>query len=163
MPLKLNLGVSKKIGLPDYGSLGASCNVEIELDSSLLQHDLESFHRHVKNAYVACRQAVNDELAREQEAQPAGAHGSQSSAPRTTPANGNGTSGASQKQQGYIRQLAGEIRGLGSRRLETIVNRMFGKPLGELTSFDASSLIDTLRSIKDGHMRLDEVLNGAAS
>ena len=34
MPLKLNVGVSRKVGLPDYGSVGASCNVEVELDST---------------------------------------------------------------------------------------------------------------------------------
>jgi hypothetical protein len=33
--LKLSVSTSKKIGLPDYGSLGASCGVELELDPRL--------------------------------------------------------------------------------------------------------------------------------
>jgi hypothetical protein len=64
MPLTLSAGVSKKMGLPDYGSLGATCQVQVELDASLLKDDLETFHRHVRNAYVACSQAVQDELTR---------------------------------------------------------------------------------------------------
>jgi hypothetical protein len=63
MPLKLNVGVSKKLGLPAYSSVGASCNVEVELDSSML-HDPEGFYAQVRVAYAACRQAVNDELVR---------------------------------------------------------------------------------------------------
>ena len=31
MSLKLNVGVSRKVGLPDYGSVGASCNLETDL------------------------------------------------------------------------------------------------------------------------------------
>ena len=67
MPLTLNVGLSKKIGQPDYGSLGASCNVAVELDANLLTSDPEKFHTHVRNAFNACRQAVNDELRRKQD------------------------------------------------------------------------------------------------
>ena len=64
MPLKLSVGLSRKVGQPDYGSLGASCGVEVELDPSLLHADLDGFHAHVRDAFVACQQAVNDELSR---------------------------------------------------------------------------------------------------
>ena len=57
MPLRLNIGLSKKLGLPDYGSLGASCNVDIELDAALLQTAPEAFQRHARNASDACRRA----------------------------------------------------------------------------------------------------------
>jgi hypothetical protein len=66
MPLRLNVGISKKLGLPAYSSIGASCNLEVELETSLL-HDLAGFHAEVRDAFVAAHQAVNDELARLQE------------------------------------------------------------------------------------------------
>jgi hypothetical protein len=68
MSVKLNVGVSRKVGLPDYGSVGATCNVEVELDGSLLKGDLEAFYAQVRHAYGAARQAVHDELARLQAA-----------------------------------------------------------------------------------------------
>lgn len=64
MPLRLNVGVSRKIGLPDYSSIGASCNLELELESGLLQNDLDGLHAQIRGAYVAANQAVNDELDR---------------------------------------------------------------------------------------------------
>ena len=183
MPLRLNIGLSKKLGLPDYGSLGASCNVDIELDAALLQTDPEAFQRHARNAYDACRRAVQEELARHQ------------AAPTSTPAdnppvasgnvggnatgngnghasgNGNGQNGnsrgnghqASEKQVTYIRQLAGHIKNLGVRRLDALAQRMFAKPVVRLTSLEASGLIDTLKSVKAGEIDLDAVLGGAAT
>jgi len=64
MPLKLNVGVSQKVGLPNYGSVGASCNLEMELEAGLLEKDLDGFHARIRAAYVAAHQAVHDELAR---------------------------------------------------------------------------------------------------
>ena len=176
MPMKLNVGVTKKQGLPDYGSVGASCHVELELEASLLQNDLETFQRHVRNAYVACSQAVNDELARHQAPVETGTT-QPTNQPETRPqpasrsngdhangnGNGNGSNGhrASQKQQNYVSQLAGQISGLGSRRLESLSQKMFGKPLADLTSLNASSLIDMLKAVQGGQIKLEDALNGA--
>ncbi len=156
MPLKVSLGVSEKVGQPDYGSLGASCHVDLELDASLIQNDLETFHRHVRNAYVACRQAVNDELARNKD-------GSATS-PHVDNGHSQGTGRrneyqASDKQLNYARRLASQIQGLG--RIDDLVTRMFDKPVSDLSSFEASSVIDQLKSIKDGTIRLDDIIVGA--
>jgi hypothetical protein len=62
--MKLNVGVSRKVGLPDYGSVGASCNLELELESGLLERDLQAFHDQIRGAYMVAHQAVHDELSR---------------------------------------------------------------------------------------------------
>ena len=170
MPLKLNVGLSKKIGQPDYGSLGASSNVELELDHALLASDLEGFQQRARQAFSACRQAVHDELARH-----TGDQADSDTAAKPAQANGNGhaarpaTNGAeashraSRKQLDYVQQLAGQITGLGVRRLEDLAHRMFTKPLADLSSLDASGLIDTLKQIKAGHIDLEAVLGSSAN
>lgn len=168
MPLKVSVGLSKKVGLPDYGSLGASCHVEYEADASLLNTDLEGFHRQVKNAFIACKQAVQDELHRHQAAEQASQAASDQSAPRPGD-NGNGRSSpnGSPSRNGY----AGNASGNGQRRttsrkatasqvraLEAISNRLqlnieqwlldrHGIRLAsELSIADASAAIDELNS-----------------
>jgi hypothetical protein len=61
--LKLHAGVSKKVGLPGFSSASASCTIEAELDSSLLQ-DREGFQIVVQRAYQSCEQAVEEQIAR---------------------------------------------------------------------------------------------------
>jgi len=61
--LKLHAGVSKKVGLPGFSSASASCTIEAELDSSLLQ-DHEGFQIVVARAYASCQRAVEDQIAR---------------------------------------------------------------------------------------------------
>jgi len=171
MPLTLNVGLSKKIGQANYGSVGASCNVEIELDPMLLRDDLDGFHAQVRNAYAACRQAVQDELSRheagEVPTEPVNETNT-SAAPTARPSATNGRHGngsshtASSKQLDYITQLARQIRGLGIRRVESLAQKMFGKPLAGLTSLDASGLIDTLKAVKAGDVDINDLLEDVA-
>jgi hypothetical protein len=181
MPMILNVGLSKKIGQPNYGSLGASCNVQVELPANLIAGDLESCHRQARKAYVACSQAVNDELAWHQgqsNGRSTKAYRPVVSVPATSaagPQNGNGHAadidhgagggvpGASQRQIDYINQLARQVRGLDVRRLEELSQRMCGMPVAGLSSLDASGLIDCLKAINAGKINLDNALNGATS
>jgi hypothetical protein len=172
MPMKLNVGICRKIGQPDFGSYGASCYVEVELDKTLVISDQDSFQDHVQQVFAACRQAVHDELVRQHKSDQANGQDTpsgppvqsgQNTMPRTNGRNGRNGHQATEKQQGYLQQLAGGIHGLGTRKLEKLTDRMFGKPVAALTSLDASGLIDTLKDIKAGEIDLSAALNGAPS
>ena len=169
MPLKLNVGLAKKVGLPEYGSLGASCYLECELDGSLLTTNLDRFHEQVREAFAACSQAVEEELTRATTAtdtcQPElHANGKLQTEPPTARfvRNGHGQR-TTAKQIDFVQQLAHEIRGLGMRRLEALAVQMFEKPLADLTSVDASSLIEMLKDVKAGKIDLDTDLAGDES
>jgi hypothetical protein len=178
MPLKTNVGVSRKVADNNYGSRGASVNLEVELDSSLIQEP-ERLQERIRQVFRLAQQSVDEELSRQaaqshDNGHTAATNGSQTNAdataaPATTPSNGNGHRngtnghGASAKQLDYARQLAKSIQGLGIRRLEALAQKMFNKPLAALTSMDASGLIDTLKSIKDGQIDLNSVLEGNAA
>ena len=190
MPLKTNVSVSRKVADNNYGSRGASVGLEVELDSGLIQEP-EKFHERIRQVFRLAQQAIDEELNRQQgnvttshatngatngnAAQPShngngnghatngngNGHATNGNGQHT---NGNGRTAttATEKQLGYAKQLAKSIQGLGIRRLESLAEKMYNKPLVALTTLDASGLIDTLKALKEGRMDLDTVLNEAA-
>src|SRR5262245_48199084 len=61
MPLKANVGLSRKVADNNYGSRGASINIELELDSSLIGEPAK-FQEKIRQVYGLARAALNDEL-----------------------------------------------------------------------------------------------------
>jgi hypothetical protein len=154
MPLTLNVGLSKKVGLPNYGSLGVSCNVQVELDSTLLQSDLDGFHEKVKRAYVACHQAVHEELHRQQHS---AANGSQHGNGQPTSGNGssqNGNHHGHGQQRSTRKATASQIRAIhaiADRHSLDLVPWLYDKfgqrVVAELSIGEASTAIDELKAL----------------
>lgn len=153
MPTKVSIGLSRKAGLPDYGSIGASAQVELELGSDILDGDLNRFRQHVQRAYAACRQAVEDELARERDAPTSrtaaspngnGHNGSSGNGYRNG-SNGNGRStngrSATQSQVRAINAIANRNR----LDLAPLLQQRGVQAVADLSIGDASSLIDELK------------------
>jgi hypothetical protein len=170
MPLKLNVGIQKKHGQPNYSSVGASCHVELELDQSLLVDDLDGFHDRIRRTYAACRDAVeaelNRQLAGDADCALAGAYptsGHSSGRPFTAgELRGVDLRPASQRQIDYIEKLASQIRDLDDGQFEALTNHLFGKPASEMSCLEASNLIVVLQDLKSGRLDLEDALDCAA-
>ena len=59
--LKLNVGLNRKVGEPNYGSRGGSVNMEVELDNSLMQEP-ERLRETVSRLFAMVRQSLEQEL-----------------------------------------------------------------------------------------------------
>ena len=138
MPFKITVGCSRKLGLPSYGSRGASCSVETEVDGLLVGGDMQLFHDQVERIFAACAQAVSEELARTQQIAL-----SDPPAPAT-----NGRSHKDSGRRATHSQLYA-ISGLSSREgadSKQLIQARFGvaEP-SELSIGQASTLIDELK------------------
>ena len=78
--LKLNVGASKKVADQNYGSRGASVNLEIELDMGLVKEPA-NLQEKIRYLFGLVRQAVTEEL---------NGSGANGHAPTTNNGNGNG-------------------------------------------------------------------------
>ena len=162
MTIKINVGVNKKIGLPDYGSAGGHCNIEIEADNSVLA-DAGQFLQRVREAYDLARQSVEEELSHHRPSNATSSGASQARsfsqsdkepAPRQeyrSNANSTGSSfNASPKQQQFIAALVKGVKGLDWLKLDKYCSTKFGKVCSQLSSKEASALIEDLKAAKSG-------------
>jgi hypothetical protein len=151
MAVKLSVGLQKKVGQPDYGSFGASCHVEFEIDRSMLDQDMDGFHQKIADAFAACRQAVNDQLAQQSghsSSNGNGHAGNHSSRNGHSHTNGNGN-GARQEVSSATQSQVRAIFAIARRhRLDpnsVVQERFHLNRVEDLSIQEASSLIDELK------------------
>jgi hypothetical protein len=139
MPLRLNLGLSRKIGESNYGSRGASINVEVEVESALVG-DAAKLKDRIRQIYGLVRDSLAEELngARPSiPSQPTGGNG-QDAKPR-----GSQPRPATQSQVRALRAIASrhqiDLAGILRDRF------LLARP-DQLTLKDASALIDELKN-----------------
>ena len=152
MSLKVTVGLSKKVGQPDYGSLGVTCNVEFELDGGYDNGSTDHFRDAVRRAYTACRNAVEMEIDtnRSITASVRGQHRSPSNnriAEQSVI--GNGASSSSQGRGATSSQVRA-IFAIAKRKgvdLPGLLRAQFGVDRADdLSIRNASSLIDQLKT-----------------
>jgi len=142
MAVTVNVGFSRKVGEPNYGSRGASVELQVELDRAAIE-DGEQFHLEIQRIFQRARDAVERELRRklpltlEAQADP-----DESSDAIENP-DGRMPRLATPNQVRAIHKVA-QQRGID---LSQLLDDEFGlKTADELTIVAASRLIDRLQS-----------------
>lgn len=133
MPIKINTGLCRKVGEPNYGSRGASINIEMELDGSLIQ-DPDRLKERIRHMYALARNSVEEEL---RGAAPSNGHHN-----GTAEANGN-LPRATASQVKAIHAIAKRI---GIDLTSHLRQKFQVVEPGALTLKQASSLIDELKN-----------------
>lgn len=154
MPLRLNIGFSKKTGLPDFGSVGASANLELELDAGAVG-DPDRLRQQVRYLFGLAKASVEDELNQQQTTRP---HTSPNGHPIAATTNGNGhrhstanghrPAGRSQARAATASQVRA-INTIASRQRLNLAAELepFGvQAVEELSIQQASRLIDELKA-----------------
>lgn len=142
--LKLDVGLSKKIGEPNYGSRGASVNLELEVEAGLINQPDELQDR-IRRLFRLAKSSVDEELNGHGNHQNANGHNSNG----TSNSNGyrNGGRPATVSQARAIRAIAGRQR----IDLQQLLGDRFGVGRPEdLSISDASQLIDDLKGAAEG-------------
>jgi hypothetical protein len=159
MPLRTNIGVSRKVADNNYGSRGASVNLEVELDSSLIQEP-ERLQERIRQVFRLAQVSVDEELAR----QTTGNEGSNGHTPAANGngngngrQNGNGTGHTAPRRSNGRRATASQaraLRAIADRQgfdLAAELQRRFGVTEPEdLSITEASQTIDALKTSANG-------------
>lgn len=149
MPLKLNVGVSKKVGEANYGSRGASAHLEVELGGANL-HEPEKFQTRIRKLFDLVRQAVEEELHRDgapATPTPPAPPPVPTSPPQAPNGNGKPNGGASRPATpAQCKALYALARQQGLVLADWLNQRAQVRRPDDLTIRQASALIDTLKA-----------------
>ena len=167
MPMKLNVGLSRKVGEPNYGSRGATVNLELEIDSTLVAEP-ERLQERIRDLFGLAKASIDEELQSEPTRPAPDAQRSNGrAATNTRQAHANGRNGASRgattgsRSNGNGRQTANNpppATASQVRALHAIANRLGLNLEAEiqdrfditdaatLTIAEASQLIDDLNN-----------------
>ena len=150
--LKLNVGLSRKVGEANFSSRGASVNLELEVESALAG-DPDRLRDKIRHLFHLAKASVDEELngnTHQGETNSNNGHRSQNGGRANGHGNGNGDRAATQSQVRALHAIA--------RRqnvdLTNLVQQRFGcqRP-EELSLRNASSLIDELNGAANGSRR----------
>jgi hypothetical protein len=142
--LKLNAGFSRKVGEPNYGSRGASVNVELEVESALVS-DPDGLLDRIRKLFDLARRSVDQELASANNGNGASSENQRESF------NGRGNGHqqrqpvryATESQQRAIRAICKRLQ----RDADQFAQQKYNiNGLDELTLQEASALIDELKT-----------------
>lgn len=148
--LKLNVGLSRKVGEANYGSRGASVHLELEVESTLAA-DAKTLQERIRSLFRLARSAVDEELT---------GHASTGSPSANGPSNGHPSSGSS---NGATRPAPRPATASQVRAIHAIAGRLSLDLTGELRSrygvgypeqlsiTQASELIDALKAQPAGN------------
>ena len=170
MAIKLNIGLSRKVGEVNYGSRGASINLEVELDNGVL-NDPAQLRDRVSDLYLLARQSVDEELQRPADAGPSepshvngNGHASNNShvngngnvngqASNGHASNGHGHSNGQHNRIEVARATQSQIRAIfaitkrqGLDPHKVISDRYRVHKMEDLTIREASAIIDELKN-----------------
>lgn len=132
--LKLNAGFSRKVGESNFGSRGASVNVELELESHLI-NDPDGLRSRISGLFDLARRSVDDEL-HSQAPAPGNANGN---------TNNNGERSVRYATQSQIRAIHAICERIQCDPAQEANQRFRVSDVAELTLQEASSLIDELK------------------
>ena len=138
MPAKLNVGASRKVADGRYGSRGASVNLEIELDHSLV-FEPAKLHERIRQIFNFAHQALVEELKRDQPLRSSDADSATMAKPNNQPRFATAA---------QVKAICGIAKQLGVD-LADALHQQFGvhRP-DELTVKQASALIDSLKATR---------------
>ena len=144
--LKLNVGFNRKVGEANYGSRGANVNLDLELDSGLIDQP-ERLKERVRQLFVLAKASVDEELNGQLADQ--NGHGAA--------ANGNGHTPTRQRDA-TRKATASQVRAIHAIadrqqiELAPLLQKLYGlTQAAELTITEASALIDELKNQAHDH------------